>query len=147
MLQNGLHICPLATVDCPPTTPLSRSCRHANVAGVRDLVSLITQISKGLIREQRTRRLIMFYGLIAALVMLFLGSVFFGWLRSYPLLFLLYWGTCGWITLLAMLLALFDLLMVRAAAKRARRQLEDEYLGEMRRKNRHDPNPPGARGV
>ena len=114
---------------------------------MRDLVSLITQISKGLIREQRTRRLIMFYGLIAALVMLFLGSVFFGWLRSYPLLFLLYWAACGWITLLAMLLAIFDLLMVRAAGKRARRQLEDEYLGEMRRKNRHDPNPPGARGA
>jgi MFS family permease len=114
---------------------------------VRDHVSLITQISRGLIREQRTRRLLMFYGLIAALVMLFIGSVIFSWLREHPLLFLFYWGACAWITLLAMLLAIFDLLMVRAAAKSARRQLEHEYLEDLRRKNRHDPDPPGTRGA
>ncbi len=89
----------------------------------------------------------MFYGLIVALVMLFFGSMFFRWLREYPLLFLIYWGACAWITLLAMLLAIFDLLLVRAAAKRARRKLEAEYLGEVHRETSHDPDPPGTRGT
>lgn len=111
---------------------------------MRDHVSLIIQISKGLIRDQRMRRLIMFYGLIAALVMLFLGSAFFHPLREHPLLFLAYWAACAWITLLAMLLAVFDLLMVRAAGRRARKELEAEYLSEMRRKAPHDSDSPGT---
>ena len=54
------------------------------LTAVRDFALLITQFSRGLIREQRTRRMIMFYGLLTALVMLFLGSVFFPWLREIP---------------------------------------------------------------
>jgi cobalamin biosynthesis protein CobD/CbiB len=111
---------------------------------VRDFALLITQFSRGLIREQRTRRLIMFYGLLTALVMLFLGSVFFPWLREHPILFLIYWAACAWITVLAMLLAIFDMLIVRAAARRARRRLEDDYLEEVRRQPRHDSDPSGT---
>lgn len=112
---------------------------------MRDYVSLITQISKGLIRDQRMRRLIMFYGLIGALVMLFLGSASFHWMRNeHPVFFLFYWAACAWITLLAMLLAVFDLLMLRAAGRRARRELEAEYLREVRRKAHHDSNPSGT---
>jgi cobalamin biosynthesis protein CobD/CbiB len=114
---------------------------------VRDHVSLVTQISKGLIRDQRTRRLIMFWGLIGALVMLFLGSVFFNWMREHPIFFLFYWGACAWVTLLAMLLAIFDLLLLRAAARQARRKLETDYLEELRRQHKDDSDPPGTRGA
>lgn len=74
----------------------------------------------------------MFYSLLAALVLLFAGATFLDtWLRARPLLFLLYWGACAWITLLAVLLAVFDMLVVRARARRERRMLESEYLQEI----------------
>ena len=106
---------------------------------MRDLVSLITQVSKGLIRDQQTRRQIMFWGLTGALVMLFMGSVLLHWMRQYPLFFLLYWLACAWITLLSMMLAVFDLLVIRAAARQARKRLEAEYLDDVRRKKSDDP--------
>jgi hypothetical protein len=89
----------------------------------------IVHLSKGLIREQTTRRSIMFFGLIAALVLLFLGATFFDtWLRERPWLFLLYWAACAWVTLLAVLLAMFDLLLVRAAVRRERREIARQIL-------------------
>jgi hypothetical protein len=42
--------------------------------------------------------------------------------------FILYWGICAWLTLGAMLLALLDLLLLRAAARRERRRLEKEII-------------------
>ena len=105
---------------------------------MRDLVSLITQVSKGLIRDQQMRRHIMFWGLTGALVMLFFGWVLLHWMREYPLFFLLYWLACAWITLLSMMLAIFDLLVIRAAARQARKRLEAEYLEEVRRNESDD---------
>lgn len=93
------------------------------------MVRLIIQISRGIIRDQRTRRHVMFYSVLAALVVLFAGATFLDdWLRARPLLFLLYWGACAWLTMLAVLMALFDLLVVRARARSERRRLESEYL-------------------
>lgn len=89
----------------------------------------IIQICKGLIRHARTRRLLMFYSVILALVMLFGGAVL-QWPSSHehPLLFLVYWAACAWITFLAVLLALYDMVKVRADGKRARRMLERQYF-------------------
>ncbi len=89
----------------------------------------VIQASKGLIRHPRARRLVMFYSVLAALVMLFVGTVF-QWPppREHPLLFLAYWAVCAWITLLAVLLALYDLMKVRADAQRLRRELAEEHL-------------------
>lgn len=93
------------------------------------MVKFIIQISKGIIRDQEERRTVMFYSVLAALVLLFIGATFLDhWLRDRPLLFLLYWAGCAWITLLSVLLALFDLILVRARARRERRRLEQEYL-------------------
>jgi predicted tellurium resistance membrane protein TerC len=90
---------------------------------------LIVGISRGIIREQSTRRTVMFYSVLAALVVLFAGATFLDdWLRARPLLFLLYWAACAWITVLAVLLAIFDLLVVRARLRGERRRLEAEYL-------------------
>ncbi|HEX8312787.1 MAG TPA: hypothetical protein VF614_15805 [Chthoniobacteraceae bacterium] len=89
----------------------------------------ILLVSKGLIRDQRARRLIMFYGVIAALVLLFAGSTLLDqWLREHVMLFLIYWGACAWLTILLMGLAVLDLLFVRSAARRERQRLQAEYL-------------------
>jgi hypothetical protein len=91
----------------------------------------IIQVSKGLIRHQRSRRLTMFYSVLVALVMLFAGAtVLWPALRDHPFIFLGYWAVCGWITLLAMLLALYDMVKVRAEAQRLRRELAQQHLEE-----------------
>ena len=89
----------------------------------------IIQVSKGLIRDQRARRLVMFYSVLAALVLIFAGSTFlWSLLREHPLVFLVYWAGCAWITLLAVLLAFYDMVKVRADVRRERRRLERELL-------------------
>ncbi len=94
-------------------------------------VRFIIQISKGLIRDLRMRRLVMFYGVIVALVLLFVGStLLWSFLRDHPLLFLGYWAVCAWITLLAVLLAIYDILRVRAEARLALRRMRDEIVHE-----------------
>jgi hypothetical protein len=71
----------------------------------------------------------MFFLLLAALAMVFAGSTFLtGWLST-PWNFIAYWFACGWLTLAALLLALWDLLLVRAAARRERRKLEKQTIG------------------
>jgi predicted tellurium resistance membrane protein TerC len=100
-------------------------------------VQLIVGISRGIIREQRTRRTVMFYSVLVALLWLFAGATFLDeWLRARPWLFLLYWAACAWITVLAVLLACFDILMVRARVRREQRRLAAEHLAEIKN---HDP--------
>ena len=71
----------------------------------------------------------MFYVVLGAVIMLFLGATFFAdFLRENPVFFLMYWAACAWLTLLSVLMALFDLLMVRAAARSARKNLEKQFL-------------------
>jgi len=90
---------------------------------------LVIQISKGLIRDQQTRRWTMFYAVLAAMLMLFVGSVLIdAWLREHVFLLLAWWAACAWLTLLAVLLALFDMLLIRAAARQERRRLERAFL-------------------
>ena len=90
-------------------------------------VRFVIQISKGLIRQQRTRRLMMFYGVLVALVLLFAGSTLL-WpvLRERPFVFLAYWAVCAWITILAVLLAIYDIFKVRTDARRALRQIAED---------------------
>lgn len=98
----------------------------------------VIQVSKGLIRHQRARRLLMFYSVLAALILIFIGA-FFDWPapREHPLLFLGYWAVCAWITFLAVLLALYDLVKVRSEAQRLRRELARQHLDQ----DAHDENP------
>jgi fatty acid desaturase len=102
----------------------------------------IIQISKGLIRDQRARRTLMFYNVLAVLVLIFMGATFlWSWLREHPLIFIGYWGLCAWLTVLAMLLALYDLAKVRLEAKRERRRLEEECLAHKETDSSHDSHP------
>ena len=89
----------------------------------------IIQISKGLIRSQRARRTMMFYTVLVSLVLLFAGFTFL-WtlLREHPFIFLIYWAGCAWITLLAVLLALYDMAKVRGEVRREKRRLERELI-------------------
>jgi len=89
-------------------------------------VSFAMHAARGLVRDQTTRRQTMFWMVLAAVLMLFGGATFLtpwldpkvraGW-------FMLYWLACAWITVTAVLLALLDLLLVRAQARVEKRSL------------------------
>jgi hypothetical protein len=66
----------------------------------------------------------MFVLLVVALLLLVSGSTFLQSTlnpREHPAWFMLYWLMCAWLTLTAMLLAIFDLLTLRLEARMARR--------------------------
>lgn len=85
----------------------------------------------GVIRDPRLRRQTMFYGMVVALLLLFGGATFLDTpLRQHVWMFAGYWFACAWLTLAVLLLALYDMVAIRVAARRARRQLEREYLAQ-----------------
>lgn len=89
--------------------------------------------ARGLVRDQRTRRWAMFVVVLVAVLLLFLGSTFLAPVldpHQRPGWFICYWGVCAWLTVTAVLLALFDLLIVRAQGRTARRILA-ERLDEL----------------
>jgi hypothetical protein len=90
---------------------------------------LFADIAKGIIRDQNTRRHTMFFVVLTALLMVFSGSTFLnGLLIAHPIVLVVFWGVCAWLTFLAILLALYDLLVVRAHARALRRELLKEAL-------------------
>ncbi|MDQ6625115.1 MAG: hypothetical protein M3Y69_03090 [Verrucomicrobiota bacterium] len=91
-------------------------------------VTFAPQVARGLIRDQRTRRKVMGAVLIVVVLLVVVGSTV---LRE-PLnprehvgVFLLFWLACAWLTLTVILLALFDVLMVRADARAAKAAFRD----------------------
>ena len=92
-------------------------------------VSFVVHATRGLLRDQNTRRWAMFVLLLAALLLIFAGSTFLGsWLdpREHLIRALVFWFICVWLTVTALLLSFFDLLMVRAEARRAERAIREE---------------------
>ena len=90
----------------------------------------LLSVTRGIIRDTVVRRWCMFVVVLVALIMVFLGSTFLaGTLEAAPWVFIFYWLICVWLTLLAMLLALYDLLVVRAAGKIARKTSRSRYFG------------------
>ncbi len=86
--------------------------------------------ARGLIREQRSRRTIMFVVLALALALVFAGSTFLQATvnpQEHLIWFTLFWFGCAWLTLLALLLALYDLLMVRAETRARREALRRQF--------------------
>jgi protein-S-isoprenylcysteine O-methyltransferase Ste14 len=82
--------------------------------------SFVIHATRGVIRDQNTRHKTMFAAVLVALGLLFSGSTF---LRPaldpgvHPGWFIVFWFACAWITLLAALLAVFDMFLVRAQAR------------------------------
>jgi len=48
--------------------------------------------------------------------------------RQHTLAFVIFWFACAWLTVLALLLALFDLLIIRAEARKARKVLSEQAV-------------------
>ena len=91
-------------------------------------ISFVIHATRGVVRDQVVRRKTMFALLVVALLLLFSGSTFLQGVinpRAHPFWFVLFWLVCAWLTITAMLLAIFDLLIVRLAGRRAKRQLRD----------------------
>jgi len=82
--------------------------------------SFVIHATRGVVRDQNTRRKTMFAAVLVAVGLLFSGSTFLWSVldpRVHPGWFILFWFACAWITLLAALLAVFDILLVRAQAR------------------------------
>ena len=131
------------TVVFPPprTTEARRHPTHRRKSAAVNNPKFVIQVSKGLIRDQRARRTLMFYSVLVALVLLFAGSTFlWSLLREHPFIFLIYWVGCAWVALLAVLLALYDMVKVRGEARRERRRIERELLEKAENENSDDPH-------
>jgi hypothetical protein len=91
--------------------------------------SFVIHATRGLIRDQNARRKTMFVIVLVAIVLLFSGSTFLESAlnpREHPVWFLLFWLICAWLALTALLLAIFDMLMLRMAARKAERILRSQ---------------------
>jgi len=89
--------------------------------------------TRGLLRDERSRRKMMGVSLVVAGVMLVAGlTVLRPWLnpREHPWRFIFFWFVCTWETLLVLLLALLDLLLVRAQARAERKALREGFSRE-----------------
>jgi hypothetical protein len=90
--------------------------------------------TRGLLRDERARRGIMVMSLLAAVIMLVAGlTVLRPWLNphEHPWRFLLYWFVCAWDTLLVLLLALLDMLLIRARARAERKAIREGFAREI----------------
>lgn len=96
------------------------------------ILSFATHSTRGLIRDARARRRTMLFVIAAAALLLVAGTTVFRDALNYqehPVRFVLFWLACGWLTLTALLLALFDVLMIRAEAKRTQKELAAKVAG------------------
>jgi protein-S-isoprenylcysteine O-methyltransferase Ste14 len=98
--------------------------------------SFVIHSVRGVIRDQSTRRKTMLVLLVIAFVLLFSGSTF---LQSaldphgHRAWFVLFWLVCALLTLTAILLALFDLLMLKSEGRKHERILRENFLDSVNR--------------
>ena len=93
-----------------------------------ETASFVVHATRGLIRDQRTRRKAMVALLALAVLMLVAGfTVFQSALnpREHPWFVILFWLACVWFTFTALLLAIFDLVVIRSETRRAQRALRE----------------------
>ena len=90
------------------------------------VVAFAIHATRGVVRDQVTRRKTMFVLVLVAVALLFCGATFLAPVldpHARPGWFILYWAICAWITFTVVLLALLDVLLVRASARTERRAL------------------------
>jgi hypothetical protein len=90
------------------------------------MIKTILLVTRGIILDPRSRRWAMFFLILASLLMAFAGDTFLASSIVTPMNFIVYWGICAWLTFTALLLALWDILLLRVAARRERRRLEKD---------------------
>ena len=91
--------------------------------------SFVVHATRGVIRDQNTRRKAMLVLLMLALLLLISGFTFLQPAlnpQEHPWRVILFWIVCIWLTFTAMLLALFDLLVLRLEARRVERALREK---------------------
>ena len=91
--------------------------------------SFVVHATRGVVRDQGTRRKAMLILLAIALLLLISGFTFLQPAlnpQEHPFRVILFWIVCIWLTFTALLLALFDLLIVRLQARRAKRDLREK---------------------
>ena len=94
------------------------------------MVPFTIHATRGVLRDERSRRKAMGVSLVVAIVMLAAGlTILRPWLNphEHPWRFIFFWFACAWETLLVLLLALLDLLLVRAQARAARKAFREEF--------------------
>jgi len=99
------------------------------------VVPFTIHATRGLLRDERSRRKTMAFSLLVAVVMLVAGlTILRPWLnpQEHPWRFILYWFACAWETLLVLLLALLDLLLVRAQGRAARKAISEGFSRQIR---------------
>lgn len=97
--------------------------------------SFAAHSARGIIRDPRGRRWAMFVLLAVALLMMVCGSTVLRELldrHEHPGWFISFWLACAWFSVTALLLALFDLIILRAHARAERRAFRDELLPKNR---------------
>ncbi len=98
-----------------------------------EAVAFVVHATRGIIRGQRARRKAMVFCLGLAVLMLLAGfTVLQSMLnpREHPWFVILFWVACVWFTFTASLLAIFDLLIIRAQARKAERALRENLKAE-----------------
>src|ERR1043166_3970453 len=91
--------------------------------------SFVIHATRGLIRDRNARRKAMTMMLGLALLLLVSGFTFLQPAlnpQEHPWRVILFWLACIWFTFTALLLALFDMLVLRLEARRAERQLRED---------------------
>jgi hypothetical protein len=102
------------------------------------MLRTIILVTRGIVLDPRVRRLAMFVLLMVALVMLFAGNTFLAGSLSMPWGFIIFWGICAWLTFAALMLALWDLLLLRVEARKERRRLEQEFAKKEKEKENEE---------
>jgi hypothetical protein len=98
--------------------------------------SFIVHATRGVVRDQKTRRKAMLFLLALALLLLISGfTVLQPALnpQEHPWRVILFWIVCIWLTFTVILLALFDLLVLRLEARRAERALQEKLRADEER--------------
>jgi hypothetical protein len=93
-------------------------------------MSFVVHATRGVIRDHNLRRKTMFVLVVVALVLLLAGSTILQSFlnpREHPVWFILFWLICAWVAVTAVLLAVFDLLMVKSEARKAERTLREKF--------------------
>jgi hypothetical protein len=91
--------------------------------------SFVIHVTRGVIRDQKIRRRVMVLVLTTSIVLMIFGTTVLRKIldpHERPGWFLFYWLVCAWLTMTAILLAVFDLLMLRTDARKAERELRKE---------------------
>jgi TRAP-type C4-dicarboxylate transport system permease small subunit len=94
-----------------------------------ETASFVVHATRGVIRDQKTRRKAMVFCLAFAVLMLLAGFTVFQTTlnpREHPWFVISFWIACVWLTFTAMLIAIFDLLIIRQEARRAQRALREK---------------------